>query len=67
MTCVKLVKAILVCITVSESKLYFVAFLAALAALYLTLVTHSVSGCHFRILTKRVTFETSDPSVIWSE
>ena len=39
MTCVKLVKAILVCITVSESKLYFVAFLAALAALYMTLVS----------------------------
>ena len=23
--------------------------------------------CHFRILTQRVTFETSDPSDIWSE
>ena len=29
-------------------------FLAALAALYLTLVTH----CHFRISAQRVTFET---------
>ena len=35
-------------------------FLAALAALYLTLVSQSVSNCHFRILTQRVTFETSD-------
>ena len=33
-------------------------FLAALAALYLTLVSQSVGGCHFRILTQRVTFET---------
>ena len=37
-------------------------FLAALAALYLTLVSQSVgewvSDCHFRILTQRVTFET---------
>ena len=33
-------------------------FLAALAALYLTLVSESVTGCHFRILTQRVTFET---------
>ena len=39
-------------------------FLAALAALYLTLVSHSLSDCHFRILTQRVTFETSDPSDI---
>ena len=42
-----------------------VSFLAALAALYLTLVSESVSqwlvtGCHFRILTQRVTFETLD-------
>ena len=46
-------------------------FLAALAALYLTLVTESVSQwvthCHFRMLTQRVTFDTSDPSDIWSE
>ena len=27
----------------------------------------SVTECHFRILTQRVTFETSDPSDIWSE
>ena len=33
-------------------------FLAALAALYLTLVSHSLSDCHFRVLTQRVTFET---------
>ena len=33
-------------------------FLAALAALYLTLVTHWVGGCHFRISTQRVTFKT---------
>ena len=39
-------------------------FLAALAALYLTLVSQWVSDCHFRILTQRVTFETSDPSDI---
>ena len=32
-------------------------FLAALAALYLTLVC-VVAKCHFRILTQRVTFET---------
>ena len=42
-------------------------FLAALAALYLTLVSGSVTGCHFRILTQRVTFETWDPSDIWLE
>ena len=30
-------------------------------------VTHSLTDCHFRILTQRVTFETSDPSDIWSE
>ena len=46
----------------------FLEFLAALAALYLTLVTESVSqsvsDCHFRISTQRVTFETSDPSDI---
>ena len=39
-----------------------VLFLAAQAALYLTLVsdslTHSLTGCHFRILAQRVTFET---------
>ena len=39
-------------------------FLAALASLYLTLVTGSVTDRHFRILTQRVTFETSDPSDI---
>ena len=46
-------------------------FLAALAALYLTLVSQWlgdwVTGCHFRISTQRVTFETWDPSDIWSE
>jgi len=42
-------------------------FLAALAALYLTLVSELVTGCHFRILTQGVTFETGDPSDIWSE
>ena len=42
-------------------------YLAALAALYLTLVSECVGGdCHFRILTQGVTFETSDPSDIWS-
>ena len=41
-------------------------FLAALAALYLTLVTHWVSQCHFWILTQRVSFETWHPSDIWS-
>ena len=41
-------------------------FLADLAALYLTL-RHSVSQCHFRILTQGVTFETWDPSDILSE
>ena len=35
-------------------------FLAALSALYLSLVTEWVSECHFRILTQRVTFETSE-------
>ena len=35
-------------------------FLAALAALYL----HLLTLCHFRILTQRVTFETRDPSDI---
>ena len=30
-------------------------------------VSHWLSGCHFRILTQRVTFDTSDPSDIWSE
>ena len=33
-------------------------FLADLAALYLTLVSESVSQCHFRTLTQRGTFET---------
>ena len=33
-------------------------FLAALAALYLTLVSQWVGDCHFRIQTQRVTFET---------
>ena len=42
-------------------------FLAALAALYLTLVSESVTGCHFRILTQIVTFDTSNPSDISSE
>ena len=46
-------------------------FLAALAALYLTLVSEwvsaSVSHCHFWILRHRVTFETWNPSDIWSE
>jgi len=42
-------------------------FLAALAALYLTLVSHWLTECHFRILIQRVTFETWDPSDIWSE
>ena len=42
-------------------------FLAALAALYLTLVSHSVSQCHFRILKQRVSYETWDPSDILSE
>ena len=46
-------------------------FLAAVAALYLTLVSHwvseSLSGCHFRISTQILTFETWDPSDIWSE
>ena len=42
-------------------------FLAALAALYLTLVTDSVSECHFRISTQGVTFEAWDPSDLWSE
>ena len=41
---------------------YFSCFLAALAALYLTLVSESVSQSvsdrHFRILTEIVTFET---------
>ena len=47
-----------------------IVFLAALAALYLTLVsdslTLSLTGCHFRILAQIVTFETCDPSDIWS-
>ena len=38
-------------------------FLAALAALYLTLV---VTDRHFRILTQIVTSDTSDPSDIWT-
>ena len=33
-------------------------FLAALAALYLPLVTDSLTDCHFRNSTQRVTFET---------
>ena len=44
-------------------------FLAALAALYLTLVSEwvseSVTDRHFRILTQIVTFETWHPSDIW--
>ena len=43
-----------------------VPFLAALAALYLPFVPESVSDRHFRILTQSVTFETWDPSEIWS-
>ena len=43
---------------------HIVPFLAALAALYLTLVSHSVTDSvthrHFRISTQRVTFETWD-------
>ena len=35
-------------------------FLVALAALYLTLVSQSVTDSHFRILTQRVTFEIWD-------
>ena len=42
-------------------------FLAALAALYPTLVSQSLSGCHFRISTQKVTFETWNPSDIWLE
>ena len=38
------------------------AFLAALAPLYIPLLNHSVSDCHFRIWTQRVTLETRDPS-----
>ena len=45
---------------------YLLAFLAALAALYLPFVPESVSDCYFRILPQRVTFETWDPSDIWS-
>ena len=43
--------------------------LAALAALYLslTLVSHSLTECHFRVSTQKVTFETWDLSDIWSE
>ena len=36
-------------------------FLVALAALYLTLVSESVSECYFWILTQRATFNTWDP------
>ena len=36
------------------------------SALYLTLVSQWVGECHFRILTQRVTFGTSDPSDILS-
>ena len=42
-------------------------FLAAQAALYLTLVSDWVSNRHFRILTQIVTFETWDPSDIGLE
>ena len=42
-------------------------FLAALAALYLTLVNQWVDHCQFWVLTRRVTFETWDPSEIWWE
>ena len=38
--------------------IYVKIFLAALAALYLTLVSDSLSDRHFRISTQRVTFET---------
>ena len=30
-------------------------------------VSESLTHCHFRVLTQRVTFETWDPSDIWSE
>ena len=30
-------------------------------------VSQSVTHCHFRIWTQRVTFKTEDPSDIWSE
>ena len=53
---------LLLCMTFDEYKNNV--FLAALAALYLTLVSGSLTDCHFRILTQRVTFETSDPSDI---
>ena len=40
------------------ARLVEVTFLAALAALYLTLVSESLTHCHFRISIQRVTFET---------
>ena len=45
-------------------SLFLLPFLAALAALYLTLVGQSLTDCHFRIPRQRVTFKTSDPSDI---
>ena len=55
------------CLQCKWNNLWMLAcFLAALAALYLTLVTDWVGDCNFRIFTQRVTFETSDPSDIWS-
>ena len=45
----------------------FFGLLADLAALYLTLVSASLTHCHFRISAQRVTFETWDSSDIWSE
>ena len=54
---------------ITTLKLFFrhFQFLSALAALYLTLVSQWVTHCHFRISTQIVTFETWDPSDIWSE
>ena len=56
--------ALVECIFFSESNegnplaLVGERFVAALAVLYLTLVSDWVGHCHFRILTQRVTFET---------
>ena len=54
-------------VLIFQSMLFCCRSLAALAALYLTLVSDWVGHCHFRILTQRVTFETWDPSDIWPE
>ena len=48
----------------STFKMTFTLSLAALAALYLTLV-FVVAKCHFRNSTQIVTFETREPSNIW--